>query len=1502
MTKPSDKSQPGKPVASATSEPGRADLHAETVIAGGDETQVEFADVLQKSQSVESDPVQREENCLELVERLRDIHEIRRLTKRAAKDGSPDPAPTFLGQFELLESLGSGGMGQVFKARHAQLGKIQAVKLLHAHRLHHKETVARFQREIRTIGQLQHPNIVSAHHADEADGVPYLVMDYVEGQSLSQLVEQYRKNEKQIPVSLACELIRQTALGIQYAHEQGVIHRDIKPGNIMLDRFGVVRVLDLGLARLTSQDDSPADGPELTTDQQVLGTPNYMAPEQLRSSRNVDGRTDLYALGATLFNLLSGRVPYPTEGDSSLLEKAMQIMNDPVPNIRELRSDVPPALADLVSRCLQKEPDDRLATAGELAQQLSQWAAADVVSTASPESDLSAGVSTAATRIVNRTAANNDNIPPRTSWKWIAGAVLLPIILIAGVIFRLQSPDGGELLVECDVPDAQITITAVQGAQNKAFQLSQQPDGLLKLATGTWEIRIAGLDADSFELSTHRIVMSSGETKRLSVTRKLPEKPAGHSIAATPKVTQPKPLHPQDGISPQKPGAASSVAGQLSDDVVRQRMAAVDWQPGQATTLPGYASFPTTLPGMPSDWQILPKFAHDRNNMVASPHGTYFASWDSSGDDPYIRIVERITGRLVGMFTEPRKDYQYLSWSADESQILFSSARGSEQTYRFAVYQRDGILLSEWSSEGPTDAMHEWSPDGARILIVGRNGTEQRTSDGQRVETFIAPERHSTITESWNVLWSPDGSRFAVPSDGEICIYAKDGGEPITVLQNKEGVKLTTCAWHPSGEKILTNGGQNYDVPRLWNLSGDFVEFPLPRFAEAIQSFSPDGRFFVTNYGAVKDLTDRLVSNLSVSEFEPFHSRTDVRWPKASRLILFSPLAHSGFSIEYSPTGKQLAEYNFPRPLQQTSTSWTGDENRFLSVARGHVDAWQFTWGLNPDKDESKRLKVPISAFAAFSPDGKGYASSDGQFKTSITMPGQEFGEIYDTSGTHRDKYKTAKPHVLNSWSPDSSLLATAPRWDYKGPVEIWRGAEKIASLGLSTVPVMGLAWSPNSSYLAIWDSESNTAVWDLNSPAKPITTRKGFGALLAGYSLNQHQLCPRWSPDGHWLAIPTETSILLVSPTGEKDVAIACDKDATSVIWWRPDGQALVVGKTIYEVSGNKIGQLQDQSTLRSLPFLSWIDDERLVTTARQRVCIFDDVAQQPAILSLPGYRATTTPPVSLLSRGMNAKRVSADGRYLLSAFDIDLTSQFRTSGGDIYLVDLQQKRHLWTGLTFSDGTQVRVEPTGRIQSLPKHFDQYLTYVVRYATGRVLPLTRAQFASRINLSGGAQFLQQTIDFGAGITLAGDDSPLSASDLLAVGMLPGIEEVRAIDLSGIRYINDDGMLHVGELAALEHLQLQNTSITTHGLADLSKLTRLRTLNLSGLKLTDSISEYLPDNLEELDVSQTDIGDFFTYDLKNFKSLQRVVLTGTKVSPAAIADLKNALPNCEIIAQ
>ncbi len=275
----------------------------------------------------------------------------------------------FLGKYRLLSLLGRGGMSSVYLAEHVLMRRRCAIKVLPAKRVRDSSYLARFHREAQAVASFDHPNIVRAydvdHQTDRDAEIHFLVMEYVEGTSLQDYVT------KQGPAGFAdaVDFVRQAALGLAHAHKAGMVHRDIKPGNLLRDKQGTVKILDLGLARFfTGNDEEQAL--TIQHDEKVLGTADYLAPEQAMDSHSVDARADIYALGCTLYFLLTGQPPF-TEG--TLAQRLMAHQTKEPPAIEAKRPDTPPSLIAIVKQLMAKKADDRYQTAAEAATVLLQW-------------------------------------------------------------------------------------------------------------------------------------------------------------------------------------------------------------------------------------------------------------------------------------------------------------------------------------------------------------------------------------------------------------------------------------------------------------------------------------------------------------------------------------------------------------------------------------------------------------------------------------------------------------------------------------------------------------------------------------------------------------------------------------------------------------------------------------------------------------------------------------------------------------------------------------------------------------------------------------------------------------------------------------------------------------------------------------------------------------------------------------------------------------------------
>jgi eukaryotic-like serine/threonine-protein kinase len=285
-----------------------------------------------------------------------------------------------VGQYLILDKLGEGGMGRVFKAVQQSLNRLVALKVVRNSLLKNETALKRFRREVRSAAQLSHPNIVRVFDADQVGGRHFLAMEYIGGVDLGKLV----KDRGPLPIPMACSYVRQAALGLQHAHDRSMIHRDIKPANLLVGisdqgEYGVrnvVKILDMGLARFVHDESNESGSTELTRANTVVGTPEFMSPEQAKNARGVDHRSDLYSLGCTLYYLLSGEPPFPK---GSPLEKLMQHQMDAPRPIQFLRKDVPGELAAIVHSLLAKRPEDRFQSGAAVAHAMEPWCAASPV-------------------------------------------------------------------------------------------------------------------------------------------------------------------------------------------------------------------------------------------------------------------------------------------------------------------------------------------------------------------------------------------------------------------------------------------------------------------------------------------------------------------------------------------------------------------------------------------------------------------------------------------------------------------------------------------------------------------------------------------------------------------------------------------------------------------------------------------------------------------------------------------------------------------------------------------------------------------------------------------------------------------------------------------------------------------------------------------------------------------------------------------------------------------
>lgn len=496
------------------------------------------------------------------------------LFQRPGDAATQDVGPAPIRGYRLLEKLGQGAMGEVYKALHVHLNRIVALKLLIPERVS-QSGIARFQREMRAVGLLDHPHVVRALDAGVEDGRHYLVMEYVAGSDVGRLVREHGT----LPIADACEIVRQAAVGLQHAHEHQLVHRDLKPSNLILDLDGRVKILDLGLALLSEPE---TDG-ELTGTGYVMGTADYLAPEQAGDSHRVDIRADIYSLGCTLFKLLTGTAPFAGLEYQTAIQKMLAHGNRPIPNVRQLRAEVPVELARELERMLAKQPADRHASPAKLSDTLAPFCAganlqglhrdrvqdhanpgvdAAQCTPATPEAvpvaaapagfggqreapltSSGPGATTLRTEARPLVSGNRAWLPPGWRLPAVAAAAAALFVLALGILLFLRTPHGEvivELGQEVDPQDVKLEVSG----NGELHVVDVKQGWAIDVAQGQYNVKLSAGE-DRFQLDRDTVTVSRNGSERVRVTlRAQTGTTAPDPVAAVPSEN----LKSKDGI------------------------------------------------------------------------------------------------------------------------------------------------------------------------------------------------------------------------------------------------------------------------------------------------------------------------------------------------------------------------------------------------------------------------------------------------------------------------------------------------------------------------------------------------------------------------------------------------------------------------------------------------------------------------------------------------------------------------------------------------------------------------------------------------------------------------------------------------------------------------------------------------------------------------------------------------------------------------------------------
>ncbi|HUQ71100.1 MAG TPA: protein kinase, partial [Planctomycetaceae bacterium] len=405
-------------------------------------------------------------------------------------------------RYRIVEMIGQGGMGVVYRAEHRLMNRFVAIKLINAQLVQHPQAVERFRREVQAAAKLSHANIVTAHDAEQAGNAHFLVMEFVEGTDLASVVRQ----RGPMSVTTACDCIRQAAAGLQHAHERGMVHRDIKPHNLMISPDGQVRILDFGLANFASEialieaeaeasDVKTDSARHLTTFGSVMGTPDYIAPEQARDAHAADIRADIYSLGCTLYYLLTGKPPF--DGKTAIDKLKAHVEQAPT-SLDQLRPDVPRELSVVVARMMAKNPAKRFQTPADVVAALAQF-----------------------TQVTSA---------PRRMGRIVAAASLFAVALLAAVVIYVQTDKGAFVIEAADEVAVQIDKLGLTIRDTETGREYRLKPGKHPIRSGQYQIDVTELPS-GLELSTDKFRLTRGGEERVTVRLKPKSENAGATVS-----------------------------------------------------------------------------------------------------------------------------------------------------------------------------------------------------------------------------------------------------------------------------------------------------------------------------------------------------------------------------------------------------------------------------------------------------------------------------------------------------------------------------------------------------------------------------------------------------------------------------------------------------------------------------------------------------------------------------------------------------------------------------------------------------------------------------------------------------------------------------------------------------------------------------------------------------------------------------------------------------------
>ena len=1093
----------------------------------------------------------------------------------------------FLGKYRLLDLIGTGGMGAVFKALHGDMGRTVAIKVLSVAVMKNRQAVAQFRREIQAVAALDDPHIVAAYDAGQERGANYLVMEYVEGRDLGHVIKEHGP----LPIDWACECIRQAALGLQHAHEQGLVHRDIKPTNLLVTKDGdgrpLTKILDLGLARFVSEMVPPeraaqtpgGDDGSLTQIGQFLGTPDYIAPEQAHDTRSADIRSDIFSLGCTLFRLLTGELPFDGE---SILEKLEARETTDARHVGSLRSDVPRDLDAVVARMLARNPCDRFQTPREVAQALAPFTSAgrasslrsitrvvpetrERVSTTSEDSQLEQIFRSLATEAADQplsVAAITSRLK-RTSPRML---VFMGIAAIAGLAAFLywQRASVATLTIDWPLAEREGGTLTVGG---RAIKLPGQPRFPVRGQAGNWELQ---LRRDGFETIDETRSLGRGERSEFS--------PQWRATPATARLNDLAALQGRVSGVAQADVLSSAATNARWDLLEFIRKHPESKEAGVASELLSGLRWPLDLldgSSVPADErEQFVRFANDSQTaklvgvfgdsrlkfwsaitaIATSPDGRLLAG---AARDGTVQVFDATDGRRLETIIPPVAPTE-LAFSPLGNLLAIAGS-----TPPVVLWNTDTAVAAATLAD--TAAPIAFSDDGK--LLAGRAARQEIALwDAQTGELRRTMQGHATGDLSgmsfshngkmlasfgsdmsvllWDVASGQERRRFPnaqfpVFSPDDAHLAAGTLTSDLVLWDTRTGESQRTfdeggypLAFRPGGRAIVS---KRQGRAILWDLqTGDEIRtiIDVPELAIV----SPDGAWLTGGDAAVGEL--RLWNLEAGSSVRVINTTGPLAalafMPDSTTLVAGS---QGGIVQAWFPaTGRE----RIAAPASWGPADVSPDGRRLVVRVADRIELVDLTNG-----SSARTIAAGVSELDAlsFSADGSVLAGFGGWgfFRTSLRLwdphDARELPLKDNISGTVR----------TIGFSGDSQLLAVAGD---SRLATVWNLSRRTVQYDLDdfTDRVTALAFHPDGRRLAVACQDKSVVLWDLKADA---------GKALAPTGAVCRQL--DFSSDGKFLAGPTgERVVLWDVGSGKIAAELATGAGSPTSIGWHPAGLAL--------------------------------------------------------------------------------------------------------------------------------------------------------------------------------------------------------------------------------------------------------------------------------------------------------------------------------------------------------